>query len=59
MPVDTEAIARGVLESISDDELVLSLPGTDYRLSLRPTVESAMIETAVCCRALADSCLHS
>ncbi|MHC5026160.1 MAG: hypothetical protein ACYTGR_05280 [Planctomycetota bacterium] len=45
MPVDTEAMARGVLESVTDDLLVLAVSGTDYRLSLRPTVEAAMIET--------------
>ena len=29
-------IARGVLESAGDDQLVISVPGTDYRLHLVP-----------------------
>jgi hypothetical protein len=37
-------VARGVLESAGDDQVVLSVPGTDYRLHLVPdgTVEAAV-----------------
>ncbi len=40
MTTDTEpkALARGILESVSDEELVLAIPHTDYRLHLVPTV---------------------
>jgi hypothetical protein len=31
-----EAVARCVLESIDDDHVVVSVPGTDYRLRLTP-----------------------
>lgn len=34
----SEHVARGVLESLAEDKLVLSLPGTDYRLTLVPAV---------------------
>ncbi len=40
MTTDTEpkALARGILESLTDDELVLAISHTDYRLHLVPTV---------------------
>ena len=47
MSTQTEAIARGRLETISDDEIVLSVPGTDYRIHLVPTVPAAKVTTPV------------
>lgn len=40
MTTDTEpkALAGGILESLADDELVLAIPHTEYRLHLVPTV---------------------
>lgn len=40
MTTETEpkALARGILESLEDDELVLSIPHSEYRLHLVPTV---------------------
>ncbi|MHC5114281.1 MAG: hypothetical protein ACYTGP_07625 [Planctomycetota bacterium] len=38
--VDDQAMARGVLESIDGERIVLKLPGTDYRVTLR-VAESA------------------
>ena len=40
MTTDTEpkALARGILESLADDELVLAIPHSEYRLHLVPTV---------------------
>lgn len=34
-------LASGILESLTEDRLVLSIPGTDYRLHLVPAVPSA------------------
>ncbi|MCA9294983.1 MAG: hypothetical protein KC983_00670 [Phycisphaerales bacterium] len=45
--VDTQGIARGILRSVSDDEIVLSIPGTDYRLHLTPSVPAAQITAPV------------
>ncbi len=39
-------ICRAVLESKSDDLVVLSLPGTSYRLHFKPTVPASAIMTA-------------
>lgn len=41
--VDTQGIARGILRSVSDDKIVLSISGTDYRLHLTPSVPAAQI----------------
>lgn len=43
MNTHAEAVARVRLESISDDEIVLSVPGTDYRMHLVPTVPAAKV----------------
>ncbi len=47
MPTDIEsrARARGILVELDDERLVLALPGTEYRLHLRPTVSGAEITT--------------
>ncbi len=47
MPTDIEsrALARGILVELDDERLVLALPGTEYRLHLRPTVSAAEITT--------------
>ena len=42
---DAEGIAVLVLKSVSDERLVLAVPGTDYELSLVPTVPASSIET--------------
>jgi hypothetical protein len=38
---------RGILESVSDEWIVLSLPGTSYRLHLQPTVPASSITTPI------------
>ena len=43
--LDSQALARGVLESLRDGELVLAVPGTSYRLQLVPTVPAGEITT--------------
>ncbi|MDY7108665.1 MAG: hypothetical protein SYC29_08505 [Planctomycetota bacterium] len=40
---DTQTIARGLVESLDDDGLVLRLPQTDYRLRLKLTVPASEI----------------
>ncbi|MHC4414516.1 MAG: hypothetical protein ACYS0G_04450 [Planctomycetota bacterium] len=45
--VDTQALARGVLTSLTDSVLVLAVPGTEYRLQLVPTVPAGEISTPV------------
>lgn len=42
--LEAQAVARGVLESLSQDHLLLAIPHTDYRLHL---VHTAPIETPV------------
>ncbi len=46
MSVDqtTEAVARGVLEEVREDRLVLAIAHTDYRLHLVPTVPAARLQ---------------
>ncbi len=44
--LEARALARGILESISDERLVLRLSGTAYKLHLVPTVAAAQISTA-------------
>src|SRR5262245_29397375 len=39
-------LARGVLQSLTDDLLVLAIPGTDYRLHLVPTVPAGEIDAS-------------
>jgi hypothetical protein len=40
-------LATGVLESLAEDKLVLSIPGTDYRLTLVPAVPASAIATPI------------
>ena len=49
MPGETErkATARGILDSLSDERLVLAVPHTDYRLHLVPAVGAEQIATPV------------
>lgn len=52
MATDTAArtepdVCRAILEAKSDGEVVLSLPGTSYRLHLKPTVSAAAITTEI------------
>lgn len=49
MPTDLDgnSLARGILESLNDDELVLSLPHTNYRIHLVPTVPAGEISSHV------------
>lgn len=47
MPSQTLALARGVLRSLSDECLVLGIPGTDYEIHLVPTVPADQIRTPV------------
>ena len=45
MSVDqmTEGVAKGVLEDVREDRIVLSIPHTDYQLHLVPTVPAAQL----------------
>jgi len=45
--VESQGIARGVLKSLSDQKIVISVPGTEYQLHLEPTVAAAEIDVAV------------
>ena len=45
--VQAEASVRGILEAVYDDKIVISLPHTEYRLHVVPTVTSAAITTPV------------
>ncbi len=47
MTTEAQTLARGVLESLNDDELVLAVSGTNYRLHLVPTVTVGEITTPV------------
>ena len=49
MTIGTEAraLARGVLESLTDDELVLAVGHSNYRLHLVPTVPASEIDVPV------------
>ena len=49
MTTDTQpgALARGILESLTDDELVLAIPHTAYRLHLVPTVAAGEVDVPV------------
>lgn len=42
-----ESTVRGVLESVGDDTIVISMPHTDYRLHLVPSVPTPAITTPV------------
>ena len=39
--VETDGIARGVLEELGDEHLVLAVPGTEYRLRLATTADGS------------------
>lgn len=43
MSTDTrpDALARGILESLTDEQMVLAVPHTEYKLHLTPTVPAA------------------
>lgn len=43
----SQAITGGVIESVSDDKIVLNITGTDYQLHLVPTVPAAEIGASV------------
>ncbi len=45
--INALATVRGVLQSVADDKIVLSLPHTDYQLHLVPTVLASAIATPV------------
>lgn len=45
--VQAEATVRGILEAVSDDKIVISLPHTEYRLHLVPSVPVASITTPI------------
>ncbi len=42
---EAEGIAVLILKSVSEDRMVLTVPGTDYELALVPTVPAADIDT--------------
>lgn len=45
LPIESQEIVRGVLESLSEDKIVLSIPGTDYQIHLLPSVPVSQITT--------------
>ncbi|MHC5023631.1 MAG: hypothetical protein ACYTGG_06930, partial [Planctomycetota bacterium] len=45
--IQSQGLARGRLDAVSDELIELSLPGTDYHLHLAPTVPAAEIGTPV------------
>ena len=45
--VQSEATVRGVLRAFADDKIIISLPHTDYRLHLVPTIPAAAITTPI------------
>jgi hypothetical protein len=45
--VESQDDVRGVLESLSDQKIVLSVPGTDYQIHLVPTVPASDIRIPV------------
>ena len=49
MSTDTqpEALARGILDSVTDQEMVLAVPHTEYRLHLVPTVPAGEFDRYV------------
>ncbi len=47
MDVQSEPLVRGIMESLSDDVIVISLPHTSYRLKLVLTVAASAISTSV------------
>jgi hypothetical protein len=49
VPTDTDirALTKGVLEALDDDELVLAVHHTEYKLHLAPAVPASEIKTPV------------
>jgi len=45
--INSRAIVRGILEAKTDDKIILSLPNTEYRLHLVPSVPPAAITTPI------------
>ena len=45
--VETDGIARGVLEELSDEHLVFAVPGTEYRLRLAIAADGCNIASEV------------
>jgi hypothetical protein len=45
--LDQRTVARGVLESVEDERIVLAIPGTDYRLHLVPSIDAGAITTSI------------
>ena len=45
--VQADATVRGILEAVSDDKIVISLPHTEYRLHLVSSVPAASITTPI------------
>lgn len=45
--IDSPAIVRGVLESVGDRMIVLSVPGTSYELNLVSTVAASQVSTPI------------
>lgn len=45
--IQSQDIARGVLESLSDQRIAISVPSTDYQLHLVPTVPASQIDVTV------------
>ena len=44
---ESQDVFRGILESLSDQKIVVAVAGTDYRLHLRPAVPASQINTAI------------
>lgn len=44
---ETQGVFRGILESLSDQKIVVAVAGTDYQLHLTPAAPAAQISTAV------------
>jgi hypothetical protein len=47
MNIETESIARGVVEGVSDHKIVLGIPATNYQLHLTLTVPVAQITVPI------------
>ena len=45
--VETDGIARGVLEELSDEHLVFAVPGTEYRLRLAIAADGSKMASQV------------
>lgn len=45
--IEADAVVTGTLKELSDERLVLGVPGTDYQIHLEPTVPAKDITTPV------------